>query len=307
MYAVQISYLDVNCLSLSDFDKFQSLLSVEESAKANKFRFQKDKNRYITGHGYLRVLLGSYLNCDPAALKFGANPYGKPFLRKRDISDSIYFNVSDSDDYVVYAFSRVGEIGIDIEKILPDFATQEVAKRFFSDHEVSALRSLPEKDKIEAFFNCWTRKEAFIKAIGEGLSYPLKDFDVSLKPGEPAKLLRIRGDAEEASQWTIQEMPIAAGYKASFAIRAKDFEKYYRGRLMARPQCHQAANPSKEFGIAGLRLGYLLTENKPLKEMIKDCSNKKPFENENYVRISVKTKEDNKKLIDALKQIELEK
>ena len=219
--AIQTLCLDISSFCSSDFMRFQSLLSSEELAKADKFRFRMDKNRYVVAHGFLRTLLGTYLNCDPKALEFGANPYGKPFLKNRSISNSIFFNVSDSGDRVVYVFNRGGEIGVDIEKICSDFATQEVAERFFSDYEVSVFRSLPENDKVEAFYNCWTRKEAFIKAVGEGLSYPLKDFDVSLKPGEYAKVLRIREDTKEASEWTLQEISVALGYKAAFAIRAK--------------------------------------------------------------------------------------
>lgn len=221
--------IHVYCLVLSrqnlfSLSRLEPFLSSEELTRADKFHFRVDRDRFVAVHSFLRSLLGSYLDCDPATLKCLSNFYGKPFLMVKNVSDLIYFNMSDSGDRVIYAFNRAGEIGIDIEKIRSDFATQEVAEQFFSDHEASVLRSLPEKEKVEGFYNCWTRKEAFIKAIGEGLSYPLKDFDVTLAPGEPAKVLRIKGDAREASEWTLQEIPIAADYKAAIAIRAKGLE-----------------------------------------------------------------------------------
>ena len=221
---VHVYCLAVTLQNPSALDRSTRFLSPEELTTTGKFHFQKDRNRFIASHSLLRVLIGSYLDCDPALLEFSHNSYGKPLLMMKRVFDPIYFNMSGSGDRAAYAFTRLGEIGIDIEKMCQDFATEEVAEKFFSDHEVSVFRSLPESDKIEAFYNCWTRKEAFIKAVGEGLSYPLKDFDVSLRPGEPAKLLRIRGDAEEASRWTLHEIPVAAGYKAAFAIRAKYLE-----------------------------------------------------------------------------------
>jgi 4'-phosphopantetheinyl transferase len=214
----------IHILCVASSARFQSLLSSDELVRANKFRFQKDRNLYSTAHGFLRLLLGSYLKCEPGALEFGVNAYGKPFLMNRDIPNSIHFNLSHSCNYVAYAFNQTYEIGIDIEEMRPDFATQKIAEQFFSDHEVSVFKTLSESDRVEAFYNCWTRKEAFIKAVGEGLSYPLRDFDVSLKPGESAELLRIRTDAGEAFRWTLQDIPVAAGYKAAFAVRTKDLE-----------------------------------------------------------------------------------
>lgn len=196
------------------------MLSGEERAIARKFYFQKDRARYIASHSTLRILLGNYLQVDPSDLKFAYNQYGKPVLKDAKLS----FNMSHSDEHAVYAFVRKHEIGIDIEKIRPDFATQEVAEKFFSNYEASVFWSLPASGKTEAFYNCWTRKEAFIKAVGEGLSYPLKDFDVTLAPGEPAKLLKVRGCVEGASGWTLQEIPVTAGYKAAVAIKAKYLE-----------------------------------------------------------------------------------
>ena len=138
--------------------------------------------------------------------------------------DSINFNVSHAHGFIVFAFTRNREIGIDIERIRPEAAHDGVAERFFSAQEVKVLRSLPLHAQPQAFFNCWTRKEAYIKARGEGLSIPLNQFDVSLIPGESAKLIESRVDPDDAQKWTLQALPMGTQYAAALAVEGSDWD-----------------------------------------------------------------------------------
>jgi 4'-phosphopantetheinyl transferase len=193
-------------------------LTLDERARAARFHFQRDRARFIVARGVLRVVLGRYLEIAPNRLRFCYSPYGKPALAEEFGGDELRFNLSHSDGLALYALTRGRELGIDLERIRSDLADEQIAERFFSPREVATLRTLPPDLRVEAFFNCWTRKEAYIKAIGEGLSHPLDQFDVSLIPGGPALLLCTRPDPQEASRWSLQELPLGAGYVAALAV-----------------------------------------------------------------------------------------
>ncbi|HZG52707.1 MAG TPA: 4'-phosphopantetheinyl transferase superfamily protein, partial [Pyrinomonadaceae bacterium] len=164
--------------------RLYSTLAPDESAKAARYHFPRDRDHYIAARGLLRQLLGRYLAQPPHALRFAYGAYGKPSLDGATAAADLRFNLSHSHELALYAFARGREVGIDIEHIRADFADDDIAARFFSAREVSMLRALPARARTSAFFNCWTRKEAYIKARGEGLSHPLDQFDVSLTPGE---------------------------------------------------------------------------------------------------------------------------
>lgn len=190
-------------------------LSADERERAERFRFERDRRRFIAARGTLRALLSLYLPARPETFLFTHNAYGKPALSDGALS----FNVSHSHTLALVALTQAGPLGVDVEQARADFATLSIAEQFFSPAEVAALRALPEAERVEAFFNCWTRKEAFVKALGEGLSFPLKAFDVSLRPGEPAALLHVDGDPEAASRWHIRALSPASGYVAALAVR----------------------------------------------------------------------------------------
>jgi 4'-phosphopantetheinyl transferase len=203
------------------FQRLKQLLSPDESMRAEQFHFEQDRKRFIACHGILRTILGRYLNVDPNRLQFCNGKNGKPALAHEFDNGSIHFNLSHSNEIVLYGFARDQQMGVDIERIRNISEMDQITKRFFSKTENEILRNLPDNQKKEAFFNCWTRKEAFIKAIGEGLSYPLNKFVVSLVPGEPARLLRIEGDSKAASRWFIQELNPAPGFAAAFAVEGR--------------------------------------------------------------------------------------
>lgn len=169
-------------------------LSASEKERANRYFHREDQARYRISHGLLRILIAAYLKRPPDQLIFDQNPYGKPFL-SGDLKRNLFFNISHTKEELLIAVSPSCEVGVDVETIdKDDFPIMEIANRFFSPYEVTTLKNIAESLRMKAFFLCWTRKEAFIKAIGLGLSFPLNSFDVSLVPGESARLLRLESD-----------------------------------------------------------------------------------------------------------------
>jgi 4'-phosphopantetheinyl transferase len=211
-------------LNESHVAKLRPLLAPDECARTDRFHFARDRNRFIVARGMLRTILGAYLNREPSHLSFSYSPYGKPALADERDASELSFNLSHANELALIAVTRGRGVGVDIEYIRPDFASTEIAERFFSGHEVAALRALPEKAQSEAFFNCWTRKEAYIKAIGEGMSMPLDQFHVSLAPGSAAALLGNLRDANEVSRWSLQELAPGPGYVAAIAVEGKDWQ-----------------------------------------------------------------------------------
>lgn len=198
-------------------------LAPEERRRSEIFRFQKHRIHYIVARGLLRTILGRYLGLEPCELEFCYNSYGKPALTKTFGGEKFRFNLSHSYDIVLYAITHGREVGVDIERIRFDFAYEEIAKRFFSPREIVALRALPINMRQEAFFACWTRKEAYIKARGEGLTLRLDQFEVTLAPGEPAALLSANGDPQEASRWSLRKLTPGPGYVAALAVEGHDW------------------------------------------------------------------------------------
>jgi len=203
-------------------DRLRALLSVDEIDRADRFHFAKHRNHFVVARGLLRKLLGAYLRTNPGQLQFAYAEKGKPSL-KASRKKAVNFNLAHSHGRAIYAFSRNREIGVDIEFIREDLASLEIANRFFSKYEISQLMNVPDELKKQAFFNCWTRKEAYIKARGEGLSLPLDEFDVSLLPGEAAALLRNHKEPDEAGRWTMQSVSVPEGYVAALVVEGQDW------------------------------------------------------------------------------------
>jgi len=198
-------------------EPLRSLLSSDENARADRFYFQRDRDRFILSRGFLRIILSHYLDLLPSDLRFSYGEFGKPFLARDCNQQDLQFNVSHSGEMALFAFGRAIEIGVDIEQMRKGTVEDEVAEKFFSATEVSAFKSVPERDRQMAFFNCWTRKEAYIKAKGAGLAIQLDQFSVSLIPGEPARLLQTSCDSER-SPWSLHSFQPAPGYVAALAV-----------------------------------------------------------------------------------------
>lgn len=204
--------------SSSQIDSLLYTLAEDERARAEQFYFQIDRERFIVAHGVLRKILGFYLNRPAQTVSFCYGSHAKPALVWKSDGNPIHFNMSHSYDVALYALTRGREVGIDLEFIRDNLEVDQLAERFFSQSEVATLRALPVRLRNYAFFLCWTRKEAYIKARGEGLSLPLDQFDVSLIPGVPAALLRTQADPDEALRWSLQELSIGPGYVSALAV-----------------------------------------------------------------------------------------
>ncbi|MBO0856853.1 MAG: 4'-phosphopantetheinyl transferase superfamily protein [Chloracidobacterium sp.] len=218
------------------------LLSPAEKERAARFYFLKDRLAFAVARGGLRVILSKYLKVDPRQIDFRYNFHGKPALAQEMGNDMLRFNLSHSGEIVLYAVSRDREIGIDVEQLKEDFASQDIAGQFFAPSEVKALLDLPPKLQKQAFFNCWTRKEAFIKAIGEGLSFPLDQFEVSLIPGLKPKLLSIRGSVSECSKWSLYDLVLKSDYAAAVAVEGEDCQLKFWDFLPCRSAEEQRLN-----------------------------------------------------------------
>jgi 4'-phosphopantetheinyl transferase len=196
------------------------ILSPDEQLRANNFYFEKDRCRFIVCRGILRTILGRYLDIEPSQVQFSYGVHSKPALLETNSSHSlVQFNLSHSQELALYAFTLKRQVGIDVEYIRSIDDIDSLAKHFFSEQEYTVLRKLPESQKQVAFFNCWTRKEAYIKATGQGLSLPLNQFEVSFIPGEKARLLRTFTDSKEASLWSLQELTPNPEYIAAIAVQ----------------------------------------------------------------------------------------
>lgn len=191
---------------------FRGLLSPDEAARAARFCFPHLQVSYVIAHGVLRSLLSKYLDAPPARIAFSYNQQGKPRITP---AGCLQFNLSHSGALAACAVAADCDIGVDVEQIrqMPDLF--DIARRFFSPEECSDLAVVPIEQRGLAFFNCWTRKEAFIKAVGGGLSIPLDSFRVSLLPGEPACLISNRAD--DARRWNIHEFDAGTGYRGALA------------------------------------------------------------------------------------------
>jgi 4'-phosphopantetheinyl transferase len=203
-------------------DSFKVMLAADELARAARFHFDRDRNHFIVARALLRKLLAAYLDIGAGELQISYAEKGKPSLEKSG-RGSLKFNVAHSHGLGIYAFSWNREVGIDLEFIREDLADEKIAERFFSPSEIHSLRDLPAELRKQAFFNCWTRKEAYIKARGEGLSIPLDEFDVSLRPGEEAALLRNHKDPGEVTRWSMQSVAVPAGYVGALVAQGQDW------------------------------------------------------------------------------------
>ena len=195
--------------------QLRKCLTDDEISRANRFVFEKDRNYYIAARGQLRHVLGLYQHQKPEIFQFEYTSHGKPSLVG---DDDLNFNLSHSGKLVLYAITRRRELGIDIEWMRPDFSGIEIAEHYFSKNEVAVFQRLPQDLRPDAFFTCWTRKEAYIKAIGEGLSCPLHTFDVAFAPGEAPKLLANRIKPDEVARWSMHDFAAGENYKAALCI-----------------------------------------------------------------------------------------
>ena len=195
----------------------RALLSNDEQIKADRYLFEKHRRRYILCRATLRNLLGSYLDRAPDTFRFAYNSHGKPFIANDD--SGLRFNISHSGEIMLAAFVLNSEIGIDIEAIQQDIDYLGIGQRWFSELELNTLLKLPEHERVGAFFRAWSRKEAYIKALGAGLSYPLNRFSVSMDETSPA-LIECQDGSQEIKSWKIHDVEVSSAYSAAVVIKA---------------------------------------------------------------------------------------
>jgi 4'-phosphopantetheinyl transferase len=205
-----------------ELEKRVATLSLAEKERAGKFKFDKHRNRFIAGRGLLREALAHYLQTEPIALDFSYSERGKPEFPPHFPKTGIYFNLAHSENLALLAITRIGSIGVDVEHIRPVNNVEELVARFFSKREDELFQKLSDPEKPAAFFNLWTRKEALLKATGEGIGNRLNQVEVSFLAGESAKLLAISGDTAKAAQWTLQELLPTPGFVGALAIESQN-------------------------------------------------------------------------------------
>lgn len=193
---------------------FVEVLSDDEKQKAKSFKFVKDQKISILSRGLLRMISARYLDVDAHKIRFRYSDYGKPAYFD---GSSLKFNVSHSGKYIVIAFTSGSEVGVDIEHIKTNFEVLDIARKFFSDGEIESVMAFDPSERVMAFFRCWTRKEAFIKAKGHGLSFPLDAFTVSLDKDDP-KMLETKWDADERRKWRLFSFVPAEGYVGALLV-----------------------------------------------------------------------------------------
>lgn len=232
------------CASLdqekSQFQQLAKTLSPDEHLRANRFRLEQHRQRFIVGRGVLRTILSQYLNVEPSQIQFCYGQYGKPALVSASFSKMLNFNLSHSGGMALYAFTRDRQIGIDIETVRPFSEVEQIAERFFSNREYQELCKFPSSQQHTAFFRYWTLKEAYVKATGLGLSLPLNQFEVSVTPGGGITLLKTPTDSQEASYWSLKEINVGDGYAGAIAVKGHNWQlKYWQWLTL--PSLAQAA------------------------------------------------------------------
>jgi 4'-phosphopantetheinyl transferase len=193
----------------------RTALSPDETERADRFRFHTHRNRYIFARAALRSILGRYLDAAPPSIDFAYSSFGKPYLTT---ANGLSFNVSHSEDLALIAVGAPNQLGVDVERVRADRELSKLARRYFSIEEADIVLALGPEELVEAFYRCWSRKEAFIKAVGDGLSHALDRFAVTVRAGEAARLVHIDGNIEEAARWSLFEINPERGFAGAVAF-----------------------------------------------------------------------------------------
>lgn len=203
-----------------DPERFGALLNAAERQRLQRFHFADHRRRYQIGHGALRAILGGYLGTEPTAIEFKQGPRGKPYLagHRETANGGPFFNLSHSGKLALIGVAAT-ELGLDVEKVRHLESLTEIARKHFSPSEFAALDALTGDARELAFYRCWTRKEAYIKALGEGLSMPLDVFDVSLC--EEPKFLACRDGKEDPANWSLLDVSPGPEFVGAVAMRSK--------------------------------------------------------------------------------------
>lgn len=210
---------------MPDDDRGRAVLSDEELARASRFVYDLHRNRYVAGRVALRELLGRYLDLPASDVCFRYSEYGKPEVPR----ETLRFNVAHSGDLAVIGLTAHDRLGVDVERIRELRDIDGIAQSVFSERELEAFQALRGSSKTQAFFDCWTRKEAFVKAVGEGLSCALDAFDVTLRPGDEARLVELQGSTARAAAWSLFDLAPMNGWVGAVAVERPEAEVKHAG------------------------------------------------------------------------------
>lgn len=221
--------------ALASQEELAAVLSPDEVERAARFRSPAHQDRARITRGILRTLLGRHAQRDAREISFTHSEHGKPALPP---TSGIHFNLSHSGEYAAFAITRLGAVGVDVERIREDMPQlDEIARRYFAASEQAQLQSVEEGDRVRAFFTLWTRKEAFVKARGDGVCSGLEQFEVLLST---PRLIKIQGDAQAAAHWSMADIPRVPGYSGAVVVQAPVCAVSYwnwRAALAQRPKC----------------------------------------------------------------------
>jgi 4'-phosphopantetheinyl transferase len=221
----QLSRLDVHLWiaelnrPAEEIARRREILARDELERASAFKFDRDRAQFVAARSILRQLLGLYTKCAPQSIQIDYNQWGKPALATENSLAGIRFNLSHSHGLAVYAIASGRDVGVDVEMIRADLANEHIAEHFFSPTEVQTLRTLPFEHQARAFFACWTRKEAYIKALGRGMTIDLASFDVSVRPEDHPAIVR----GADAARWSLVEFQPRPGYLATLAVEGNGY------------------------------------------------------------------------------------
>lgn len=218
-----------------EHSRYAATLSEDENARAGRFYFDRDRNRYAAGRHALRHLLSGYLGIPAPQIEFRYSEYGKPWVKHLSAGLPLRFNVTHCEQWALIGLTLSHRMGVDIERVRLLDDIDGVARSCFSSRELDQFFTVPADRKAEAFFNCWTRKEAFVKACGEGLSHHLQEFDVTLVPGEPAEIQKVRGEVESAGGWSLADLRPLPGFVGAAVVEQPDVQFVMAGLIDAKP------------------------------------------------------------------------
>jgi 4'-phosphopantetheinyl transferase len=206
-------------LNIEQIEMFYQTLSADEKIRAERFHFNRHRNFFIAARGILRAILSRYADIEPHQLRFNYGTRGKPTIAESCGVENLEFNVSHSEEIALYGITSASEIGIDIEKVRSLADAEQIAKRFFSHQEFTWLNQLPVSQKEAAFFSLWTCKEAYLKAIGEGLAFGLDQFQISFDSKNSPEIISIQGNQQVGIPWVLQQLNPVLGYVGSVAVK----------------------------------------------------------------------------------------
>ncbi|WP_447969013.1 4'-phosphopantetheinyl transferase family protein [Nitrospira sp. M1] len=203
--------------------ELQRLLSTDEIERAQRLKFQEHRHAFIAARSALRLIISRYLQVEASSLVFSHGPQGKPFLKQPAQDPPLFFNLSHTQHFALYAFALNQEVGIDLEYAHRTLSYQSLIERICSEQEKAIISAMSQSEQKQSFLTCWTRKEAYVKATGKGLSFPLQDITVSLPP-VPTALLKVSGHDEEPSRWTMHEIQVDRDHVAALVVAGQNWK-----------------------------------------------------------------------------------